>query len=196
MKALEVSSSSVPPGTRQLIFSLSSQYFFFQTTYSRCITFAPESLCLLTLHHTACLQDSTQTMWFVDFSHFIFWKQPFPTRGSLSLLCSRYSIFYQTAISICFTAFSGKRRLLSLCLFHTHFLSASSLCWAVKKHGFYVRAPAQGAVYCGDYSNSWVIALQESLGLEHTQRKGRGGGVFRRWCTRGGDTALCLCECV
>lgn len=38
MKALEVSSSSVPLGTRQLIFSLFLSIFLPQTTYSHCIT--------------------------------------------------------------------------------------------------------------------------------------------------------------
>lgn len=101
------------------------------------------------------------------------------------------------SISIYFTAFSGKQRLLCVSLFRTHTSSRLPLSGEPLKNTgcaalHYVYVPAQGAVYCGNY-NLWVIALQESLGLEHTQRKGRRGGVFRRECTIGGDTALRLC---
>lgn len=75
---------------------------------------------------------------------------------------------------------------------HTHTSSRLPLSAEPLKTRLYACAPAQGAIYRGHYSHLWVIVLQESLGLEHTQRKGRGGGVFRWW----GDTALCLCECV
>lgn len=32
------------------------------------------------------------------------------------------------------------------------------------------------------------------LGAGTHSEEGEGRGVFRRWCARGGDTALCLCE--
>lgn len=124
-----------------------------------------------------------------------YWKQPFSICGSLSSLC-RITPFspWQPSLFILPPWVENVVSSPSACFTHTSSqlpLSAEPL-----KKQIYVCAPAQGAVYSCNYSNLWVIAVQVSLGLEHTQRKRREGGVFRRWRTKGGDTALCLCECV
>lgn len=81
------------------------------------------------------------------------------------------------------------------CSTQTHFLSASSLYWAVKKHRLccWLRAPAVGAVYCGgDVSDLWVMAGPGSLelALSQRQRLAEGvssvSGVLEGWRGQGG----------